>query len=79
MFHTVEFVRPTAVRHLPPVRSLRKRRSIGDKLQDLANRSPKDLIALEGIIDVVLARLDAEDSLKPKVKLLTPYDLPDAI
>lgn len=33
------------------------RRTLGDKLQEIGERSPSDLLAIEKIVDFVLARL----------------------
>jgi hypothetical protein len=40
------------------------RRSLGDKLQELASRAPKDLQALETLVDTMLARLNEEDRVR---------------
>jgi hypothetical protein len=50
----------------PGSESLRRRprayhRSLGDKLQEIAQRGPKDLAAFETLADSVLARLNEED------------------
>ena len=37
------------------------RRSLGDKLQSIAGRSPKELLAIEVIVDLVLRHLDEDD------------------
>lgn len=40
-------------------------RTLGDKLQDIARRSPRDLHALDVLADLVLERLDAEQPETP--------------
>jgi hypothetical protein len=41
------------------------RRTLGDKLQEIGRRSPKDVRALEVLADMVLARLDAQQVADP--------------
>lgn len=41
-------------------------RSLGDKFQEIALRSPADMIAFDRLADAVLARLNAEERRQPK-------------
>lgn len=41
-------------------------RLLGDKLQEIARRSPLDLLALDALADLVLARLNARDTPRPR-------------
>lgn len=40
--------------------------ALGDMLQHIAERSPKDLKAIEVLTRLVIARLDAEDQRSPQ-------------
>lgn len=42
-----------------PIETLRplRRRSLGDKLQAIAGRSPRDLKVVEAVVDLILMRL----------------------
>lgn len=45
-------------RRMVPLLPKRPQKSLGNKLQEIAFRSPKDLAALEVLADLVLERLD---------------------
>lgn len=51
-----------AIRLLPPRPTPRR---AGDKFQEIALRSPKDMAAFERLADRVLLRLDEDDRQKP--------------
>jgi hypothetical protein len=46
---------------LPHRRLHRAKRALGDKFQEIAMRSPRDMDALEVLADLVLARLNEQD------------------
>lgn len=49
---------------LPRRRPHRAKRPVGNKFQEIANRSPRDMADLERLADLVLARLNDHD--RPK-------------
>lgn len=51
----LDFPRPA-----PPPRPRRDRRPLGNKLQDIGTRSPKDIEAFDVLADLVLERLNAQ-------------------
>lgn len=58
----VPFVRRVAARRQPRIDP----RPLGNKLQEIAARSPLDIWAIDTIADMVLARLDETDMQKQK-------------
>lgn len=47
-------------------RAERRKRPLGNKLQEIGTRSPKDIDAFDVLADLVLERLDAEEQQQQK-------------
>ena len=55
-------MRPTLEFQRPVSKPCRDRRPLGNKLQEIGTRSPKDIDAFEVLADLVLERLNARDA-----------------